>query len=266
MSKSTMPIVPTPAAARYSEAGEPSPPAPMRSAFEPSRRPGPRHRPPGSAGGGCSAASAPRSGRSGSRSRTRRSSSPGSRSTSRRRSCSPSPTASGRRTASERRRRNRGSPARHGRARCPRSAARCSDFETWWAPGRWPCSHSGRLADVDDRCGADREGVDLLGADFFDLRAGLAKEVGVGLWHGVRDSDDRQAGSRSGARAVRGGSRSVAAGGTSRRHAGGRHLQRRSIRVAVVADVMRLPRPGSASCWSGRPRRGRRARAGGCRG
>jgi hypothetical protein len=38
MSKSTIPIVPTPAAARYSDAGEPRPPAPMSSAFEPSSR------------------------------------------------------------------------------------------------------------------------------------------------------------------------------------------------------------------------------------
>jgi hypothetical protein len=33
-SKSTIPIVPTPAAARYSAAGEPRPPAPMMRAFE----------------------------------------------------------------------------------------------------------------------------------------------------------------------------------------------------------------------------------------
>src|SRR5712692_9355536 len=34
VSKSTMPILPTPAAARYIEAGEPSPPAPSRSTLE----------------------------------------------------------------------------------------------------------------------------------------------------------------------------------------------------------------------------------------
>ena len=88
----------------------------------------------------------------------------------------------------------------------------------------------GRLADVDDRGGARGEGVDLLRADFSDLGACLAEEVGVGLRHGWMGSGVRQAGRRGcqgGERGVRG----VRWIGTSRRQAGARHLQRRSIRV-----------------------------------
>jgi hypothetical protein len=53
----------------------------------------------------------------------------------------------------------------------------------------------GRLADVDDRGGSAVERGDLLGADFADLRAGFAQEIGVGLRHGVRGTPvGRQAG------------------------------------------------------------------------
>ncbi len=60
------------------------------------------------------------------------------------------------------------------------------------------------LTDIDDGGGTHGEGVDLLRGDFSDLRAGLAEEVGVGLRHRVRGSDDRRAGSGFRARAVRG--------------------------------------------------------------
>ena len=105
----------------------------------------------------------------------------------------------------------------------------------------------GRLADVDDGRGARGEGVDLLRADFPDLGAGLAKEVRVGLRHGAMGSGGRRAGRRS----APGRLRRVAEPEVPRDEepASGRprHLQRRSIRQAGAARLMRRPRPGSAS-------------------
>ena len=103
----------------------------------------------------------------------------------------------------------------------------------------------GRLADVDDRRRAGGQGVDLLGGDFSDLRAGLAEEVGVGLWHGMWDSGVRRAG--AGRAPGRWGFRGRAPRPmASRRQAGGRHLQRRSIAVVARGDgpVMRSSRRG----------------------
>ena len=159
---------------------------------------------------------------------TRRTSSPGSRPTSRRRPCSPSRRGSGPRTASGRRRRSTGSPACRGRARRPRSAARCSSWRRGRAPGRWPCSHSEASRTSTIVAAPAGRASTSCGGDFSDLGAGLAEEVGVGLRHGVVGSDGRRAGGGSGARAVREGR--VGSAGTSRRQAGGRHLQRRSIR------------------------------------
>ena len=97
----------------------------------------------------------------------------------------------------------------------------------------------GRLADVDDRGRARGEGGDLLGRDFTDLGAGLAEEVGVGLRHGVvglRVVDGLARSWRPGRGGRMGeGWPGAAAGG----QAGSLHLQRRSILVM----------PGLARAW-----------------
>ena len=153
---------------------------------------------------------------------------PGSRRTSRRRRCSPSRQGLG----GEQRADAAGAVQDHRRVAVGRDAldllldVGLGDVA---GAGQVALLPLGRLADVDDGRGARGEGVDLLGGDFTDLRAGLAQEVRVGLRHGWMGSGGRRAGRRMGARAVK------VVGGWSR---GPRRREPASGRLATPAAAL----------------------------